>query len=102
MVVAEVFPGPCKFKAMIKASRISNRTVRIKIESQCKHVKLLGDLLSEVDINECIRNFDDDLVLNLSKSIIPHASCIIPVAILKCIEIETGLALKENASIEFK
>jgi hypothetical protein len=102
MVTAKVLPGPCKFKAVVEASRANGHTIRIKIKSSCRHVKLLGDLLGKVDINECIKSFNDNPVLNLSKNVIPHPSCIIPAAILKCVEVEAGLALKENMAIVFK
>ncbi|MEM2194736.1 MAG: hypothetical protein QXY40_10705 [Candidatus Methanomethylicia archaeon] len=102
MVAVDVFPGPCRFKALIEVLMINDHEANIKIESSCRHIKLLGDLLCKVDIRECIKKFDDNLVLKLSRSIIPHPSCIIPIAILKCIEVEAGLALKENIAIVFK
>jgi len=82
MVIAEVFPGPCKFEAVIEAPRASGRTIHVKIKNSYKHVKLLGVLLSEVDINKCIKSFDDNLALN-PKSMIPCSSRVIPIAISK-------------------
>ncbi len=102
MVIADVSPGPCRFKAVIEVSMINHREANVKIKSSCKHAKSLGGLLGKVDVNECIGGYEDNLVLKLSKNVIPHSSCIIPVAILKCIEVEAGLALKENIAIVFR
>lgn len=96
-------PGVCGFSTEVKASTEDGQTVRLEIISSCEHVKKLAELLgAEVDgYAVCFGKFGCGPVFDAAREACRHAACPVPTGIIKCIEVECGLALPQDVEIKF-
>ena len=96
-----VHPGICGFDAHLEV-KASESTLKLQIKSECKDVKSLARVLTEIPKQDWMNTegFAKKIYEYVSRS--PrHLSCPIPCAIMKAIEVELGLALKKNVEIKF-
>ena len=102
MTRVTVNPGVCGFTATITVEKIDKKRLACKIDSKCKAVDGLNTVLSEINKFEILKpKTDSEIWLKLCGQPL-HLSCPIPVAIIKAIEAEAGLALARDVSIHFK
>lgn len=101
-VTVHVDPGACMFKSRI-TGRPNGKTVLLEIESGCPCVQELAESLNSVDAFESLKMpYEENPIFRKSGTLLRHATCPIPIAILKCIEASIGLALKKNVKIEYE
>ena len=93
MTKAVVNPGICGNISVVDVERVSKRRVKVNIKSNCEMVVKMSQALSELDKNEVLKSPLHSIVYQLASEYSLHASCPIPMAILKAIEVEVGLAL---------
>ena len=100
---ASVNPGICGFTCRIKAWKIDKRTVGLEIsESECQQIQQLAELMSKLTLNEVFMPVTRNPVYLAAEQSGCHASCPIPVAILKATEVAMEMALARDASIRFE
>jgi len=100
---AFVNPGICGFTCRIKAWKIDKRTVGLEIsESECQQIQQLAELMSKLTLNEVFMPVTRNPVYLAAEQSGCHASCPIPVAILKATEVAMEMALARDASIRFE
>jgi len=95
-----VHPGVCGFDTFLQAVR-SGGVVKLQIESECKAVKKLARILTEVSVEDVMERFNKNKVYRSAARYICHPSCPILCAIIKVVEAELGLALKKDVTIKF-
>lgn len=101
-VVAAVDPGICRFNTFVTA-RIEKGVVRIVLRSECPSVQELGRHLNTIEPFEALSMpYSRNPVYLISGNFLKHSACPVPVAILKSIEIVSGLALKRDVIIRFE
>ena len=97
MTVVEVNPGVCGMEARVRATALDNGNVSVAIETACDLVN--GGLTGPLEI--------DPFSLRRPGSAPPkvcdncHAACILPVAVVKAVEVEAHLALPRDAGLRF-
>jgi len=99
MIKVRVDPGICKKKILIKVEK-SGSKAKIDIESDCPHVIEFSEKLKEFEGRESTRNLGKNIVHRLSSECL-HASCPVPCAVLKAVEVEFGFAAKRDVKISF-
>ena len=100
---ASVNAGICGFTCRIKAWKIDKRTVGLKIsESECQQIQQLAELMRKLTLNEVFMPVTRNPVYLAAEQSDCHASCPIPVAILKAAEVAMEMALARDASIRFE
>lgn len=73
----------------------------VALDSACPAVRRLAAELNELDpLREVAQREATPLVWELAARHCPHAACPVPVGILKAVEVEAGLALPANVSVE--
>jgi hypothetical protein len=97
-----VNPGICGNSATAEVIKIGRRRVRIKITSDCEMVAKMGESLVGLDQGDALRSQVDSSIYKCASKCHLHASCPIPMAILKAIEVEAGLALPQPVLIQFE
>jgi len=103
MIIARVESGVCRFHAEIRAVKSQNKTVRIIIKSDCEQVTALGNELKELGIRDILKTpVTKNPVYEKAGKCHLHPACPVPCGIIKSAEIEMGLALLRNVSIEFQ
>ena len=91
----------CGFQITIEAASSDGENVRLKITSECESIQKLSEQLTEVNALQQIvgRAIGDSVVYRTASAYIKHPACLVPAAIVRTIEVETGMALPGKASI---
>jgi len=100
MVHVQAEAGICGFTTRITVASIDKQRVRLDIDSQCPNLKPLKEELQSVDgFAEVFANVGESPLYEIVKKHCKHAACPVPVAIIKGIEVECGLALPKEVKI---
>jgi len=101
MAKAKIDAGNCGFHTVVEAEAGDDYKVTLKIESDCKHIQKLAEDLKEVNaFNEISFRRGSPEILAKGTQYCNHASCPVPVGIIKTVEVAAGLALPQIAKIE--
>jgi hypothetical protein len=101
MTRAVVNPGICGMTATIEVVKVGNRKFSVEVTSDCEMVSKLAKSLVELDQRDALKLPLDSDVYKYATQCRVHASCPMPMAIIKTIEIEAGLALPRPISVHF-
>lgn len=97
---AKITSGICGFSAIVVA-RMSGHCCSVSIESDCDAIQRLAGELVEVDpFQEISFRGQGPTALRLGAKHCYHPACPVPVGIIKAVEVEAGLALPADATIE--
>lgn len=94
--------GICGFITTVEVSKLAKRKVKVVITSPCEQVAKLGELLTEIDQWEIFKKRADCDIYKSASRCQLHVTCPVPIAVLKAIEVEVGLALPQDAVIRFE
>ena len=103
MTEVEVFSGICGFKTIIRVEDLKKYKATCIIESSCPNHRKVAKILETVTINAMDELFrkGKSQVLQACEGRIPHASCPVPAAVLKALEVGVGLALPADVTVTF-
>ena len=100
MAKAEIFAGICGFNTTVR-TRTEGSKCQVNIESECDAIQHLAAELTEVEpFREISFRRKGSLTLELAARHCHQTASPVPVGIIKAIEIESGLALPANPTIE--
>jgi hypothetical protein len=100
---ASVNAGICGFACRIEAWKIDKRAVGLEIsESECQQVQQFSDLVSKLTIKEIFMPVTRNPVYLAAQQSGCHASCPIPMAVLKAAEVAMEMALPREVSVQFE
>ena len=102
MTRALVDPGICGKTVTIEVVKAGRRRVRVKVTTDCEKVTRLGESLLELDQWEALKPQVDSQVYKCASECRLHGACPVPMAILKAIEVEAGLALPRPVLVQFE
>ena len=106
MAKAKVDAGVCGYKATIEAQSLNGKEVQVEICSECDMITAMNEDLQRLQWkgkgHEVFRRMTESTVYESAARHIRHCACIVPAAVLKTIEVETGMALPKAASVEFE
>lgn len=97
----EVNSGACGYKAIVTAETEDGDMIKIKIETECLMVKGMAEELKQVEKMSLFAGFLTNPVYKVASKHVRHCMCPVPSAILKAVEVEAGLNVPKNVSIEF-
>lgn len=97
-----VNPGVCGKKVTIEVEKVGKRGVRVDITSDCKMVNEMGESLDGVDQWDVFKPPIDSPFYECALHCRLHTACPIPMAIIKAIEVEAGLAAPGPVSLSFE
>ena len=101
MTKAEIQPGNCGFTTIVEATMDAD-VCKLSIVSECKAIQKLAQELTEVNpYQEISFRRNTPQILQMGAKYCTHASCPVPVGIIKAVEVETGMALPMDVSIKF-
>lgn len=98
----KVCPGVCNLETIITVVSEDGSEAEVSVESKCPAVrKMIESLEQPVDAYEvCFAKPCDNPIYEAAENL-KHGTCVIPSAVLKCIEAECNLALPKNVLLEF-
>ena len=101
MTNVTVEAGICGFTSTIEVSKLSAKRVRVDITSDCEMVSKLGEQLHDVELRSALKLPENPILCKCAHCYIRHVACPVPIAILKAIEVDVGLALAKDIVIHF-
>jgi len=102
MIRATVDPGVCRFATTIEVTKINRRKVTVEITSECQNLDKFRESLREISGFEPMTPRAESEIHGAAAECKLHPACPVPVALMKAVEIEMGLALSRNVSITFE
>jgi hypothetical protein len=100
---ASVNAGICGFTCRIEAWRMGKKAVGLEItESECQQIQKFSELVSKLSLKEVFMPVTCNPVYLAAERSGCHASCPIPMAVLKAAEVTMEMALPLDASIRFE
>lgn len=100
MAQAEVMAGNCGFTTRVIATQ-EDKIVTLEIHSECKAIQKMATALTQVNpFDEISFRRGMPHILKTSVAYCTHAACPVPVAIIKAVEVEAGLALPSDVTIK--
>ncbi len=103
MKLIKVFPGPCGFEATITAMADGEYRVRMSVESKCPGVKAMARELEVLTLHDIVgkEGFGRSRPFEAAADTLTHAACPVLTGFLKAAEVEMGLAVPRNVTMEF-
>ncbi|SFG24129.1 hypothetical protein SAMN05660649_01101 [Desulfotomaculum arcticum] len=100
MAVVEISPGICGFITKVTVKKINKRVVEVNIETDCPNIKKVAGDIKSIDVYKEL--FCKLHETNIYKTLIKgmaHPTCLVPLGILKGVEVAADLALPKDATI---
>ena len=94
--------GVCGMIVTIEVTKTSRRRFRIEVTTDCEMLTKMGESLVEVDQKDVLKPQIHSKIYQCASECRIHTSCPIPMAILKAIEVEAGLALPRPVTVHFQ
>jgi hypothetical protein len=102
-VIMNVDPGACRLHSQVIAWTDDDRKLKVQITSDCKSVIEFGKLLPPLDVIDVLRMpYCENLIYIEGGKTLKHATCAIPLAVLKCLEVAGGMGVKKDIHITFQ
>jgi len=100
---ASINAGICGFTCHIEAWKIDKSAAGLKIsESECRQIQRFSDLVSKLTLREIFMPVTRNPVYLAAQQSGCHASCPIPMAVLKTAEVAMEMALPREVSMRFE
>jgi len=97
MSYVNVKPGICGLETDVFVEKMDRSNVKVTFDTKCPYIKKMEEDLTEVDgFTECFSKFADSIVYESANKNCKHLACPVPSAIIKAIEVESGLALPRD------
>jgi hypothetical protein len=96
-----VNPGVCGMVCKIDISKIDRQQVSLKIETKCEKIREMCEQAAIMKLRDVLKLPVESIVYEYASKCRIHTACPVPVAVIKAIEVETGMALPRPVSIEF-
>lgn len=100
-VLVSVEPGVCGFPCTVSATKEGKWSVRLELSSECKHTQRLGKLLKIITVRGLFASITKNPVTRAAEEARCHASCPVPLAVIKAAEVAMEVALPRDVRIRF-
>ena len=94
--------GVCGMTVTIEVTKTSRRRFKIEVTTDCEMLTKMGESLMEVDQKDVLKPQIHYNIYQCASECHIHTSCPAPMAILKAIEVEAGLALPRPVTVHFQ
>lgn len=102
MTKIKVNAGNCGAMVFITARKEKGRKIAISLETGCEMIMNMRKDISLLDMRSLFTNHISNPVYRSAAEHLKHAACPVPCAILKAAEVELGLCLPEDVTIQFR
>jgi hypothetical protein len=94
MSKVHVNPGVCGLLTTVIVEKAGRSNLKIELDTKCPYIKKMEADIQDLDgYTECFSKFSTSEVYKAADQHCKHLACPVPSAIIKAIEVESGLAL---------
>lgn len=102
-VIVNVDPGACRLHSQVTGWMGNDGLLRVHITSDCRYVVKFGKSLRPMDPMEVLRMpYRENSVYIEGGKTLKHATCAVPLAVLKCLEVAGGMGIKRDVYLTFQ
>jgi len=94
-------PGICGFPAIIEIKTVGKRQYSVKLTTECEKLAQLSDQIETLNLRDAFKQAKDSKLYSVVADCLLHPACPMPVAIIKALEVEAGIALARDVVIRF-
>ncbi len=103
MAKVTVNAGICGYKSIITTEKNSQGTLDICFKTGCPNYKPLEESLTQVNPMTCLfAKIGEGEIYETFRAVCPHASCPVPSAVMKAIEVGYGFALVKDVEMKME
>jgi len=77
------------------------RLYEVRVRSDCEMIRKLGAEIPELSMMDAFKRVLDNPVYRAGSVCLKHVACPVPSGILKALEVEAGLAVPKNVTLQF-
>ncbi len=102
-VIMNVDPGACRLHSKVIGWMDDDGMLRVHITSDCRSVVEFGKHLRPMEVMEVLRMpyCENSIYLEGGRTL-KHATCAVPLAVLKCLEVAGGMGVKRGIHLTFQ
>ena len=98
-----VNPGVCGLRCAIQVEKLGRKKASVAIlDSDCEQVRKMSQWIKEITLEDLFKPFTQNPLFMWAEKAQCHTTCLVPMAILKAVEVEMGMAVPRNAGLEFE
>ena len=102
-IIVDVDPGACRLHSQVTGWMDNEGLLRVSITSDCRYVVEFGKGLQPMDPMEVLRMpYSENSVYIEGGKTLKHATCAVPLAVLKCLEVAGGMGIKRDVHLTFQ
>ena len=101
MTTVKINAGSCGLITELRVQGIDGDRVNVHVISPCEMITNWGSALGAINWKKDLRSIKDSSVFECASEHIRHVACPVPIALLKAIEVEAGIALSADVTITF-
>lgn len=101
MTKAEIHPGRCEYVVTIRTHMLDNGCCEVQLNSDCYQMQLLAARIPLVNPEDEL-NQGSSLILSQACRCCHHTSCPVPAALVRAVEIESGMDLAGDIDVHFE
>jgi len=101
LTVVRVEAGVCGFVTDIEVQKRDKQHMDVRVLTKCDMIAAWAEELGVINWMENLKSMKHSFIFQCASSHIRHAACPVPVALLKAVEVEAGLALAADVTISF-
>jgi hypothetical protein len=101
MTKVRIEAGACGFNAVVCVKKDSGRNLHVTIESECGMLRKMAEDIAMLEFRAPFSVILHNPVYKAASKNLKHASCPVPSAVIKAIEVESGVSLPKKTQIIF-
>ena len=101
MTRVHIDPGICGFPAIIEIKTVGKKQYSVKLTTECEKLAQLSDQIETLNLRDAFKQAKDSKLYSAVADCLLHPACPMPVAIIKALEVEAGIALARDVVIRF-
>lgn len=105
-IKTEIAPGICGFDAVVTASTEDGQNVMFEFVTECENIKELAKRINDISPVDAIETLgpEENPILAAARTLLQTKgcceACVVPVAMVKSMQVVAGLALPEDVSLK--
>ena len=102
MAKVKINPGVCGMDCTVEVTKADRMNYNVKVDCPCKMINEMAGALETVNLRDALKPQTQSKIYEAAADSKTHPVCPVPMAILKAIEVESGMALPRPVNMEFQ
>jgi len=101
MTTIKIIGSSCGFESKIRVYCVDQFFMNVEVISDCEMASEWGKALRYLDWRKALGRISNSPVFEAAEKYLDHPSCLLPVALLKALEVELGASTASDMLLKF-